>query len=52
MAFIGWFLLTAARQEEAWVPTRESLAGLHSCRRHDGASAPRARLDLGGGLHP
>ena len=28
MAFIGWFLLTAARQEEAWVPTRESLAGL------------------------
>ena len=28
MAFIGWFLLTAARQEEAWVLTRESLAGL------------------------
>jgi Zn-dependent protease/CBS domain-containing protein len=28
MAFIGWFLLTAAREEEAWVLTRESLAGL------------------------
>ena len=28
MAFIGWFPLTAARQEEAWVLTRESLAGL------------------------
>ena len=28
MAFIGWFLLTAAKDEEAWVLTRESLAGL------------------------
>jgi Zn-dependent protease len=28
MAFIGWFLLTAAREEEARVLTRASLAGL------------------------
>ncbi|HTI76335.1 MAG TPA: site-2 protease family protein [Mycobacterium sp.] len=28
MAFIGWFLLTAAREEEAFVRTRASLAGL------------------------
>ena len=28
MAFIGWFLLTAAREEEARLLTRESLAGL------------------------
>jgi Zn-dependent protease/CBS domain-containing protein len=28
MAFIGWFLLTAAREEEAWVLTRDALAGL------------------------
>lgn len=28
IAFVGWFLLTAARQEETWVLTRESLAGL------------------------
>ena len=28
MAFIGWFLLTAARDEEAWILTRQSLAGV------------------------
>ena len=28
MAFIGWFLYTAAREEEVWVLTRQSLAGL------------------------
>ena len=28
MAFIGWFLLTAARDEEAWILTRRSLAGV------------------------
>jgi len=28
MAFIGWFLFTAARHEEAWVLTRQSLAGV------------------------
>jgi hypothetical protein len=28
MALIGWFLLTAARQEEARVLTRDSLAEL------------------------
>ena len=28
MAFIGWFLLTAARDEETWVLTRQSLAGV------------------------
>ena len=28
MVFIGWFLLTAARDEETWVLTRQSLAGV------------------------
>ena len=28
MAFIGWFLFTAARDEEIWVRTRQSLAGV------------------------
>jgi CBS domain-containing protein len=28
MAFVGWFLFTAARDEEAWVLTRRSLAGV------------------------
>ena len=28
MAFIGWFLLTAARDEEMWVLTRQSIAGV------------------------
>lgn len=28
MAFIGWFLYTAARDEEVWILTRRSLAGV------------------------
>lgn len=28
MAFLGWFLFTAARAEEAWILTRRSLAGV------------------------
>ena len=28
MAFIGWFLLTASRDEETWILTRQSLAGV------------------------
>ena len=28
MVFIGWFLLTAARREETWILTRQSLDGL------------------------
>jgi Zn-dependent protease/CBS domain-containing protein len=28
MAFIGWFLLTAARDEETWILTRQSLDGV------------------------
>ena len=28
MVFIGWFLLTAAREEENWILTRQSLDGL------------------------
>jgi CBS domain-containing protein len=28
MVFIGWFLFTAARDEETWVLTRQSLAGV------------------------
>lgn len=28
LAFIGWFLLTAAREEETWLLTRRSLAGV------------------------
>ena len=28
MAFVGWFLFTAARDEEAWILTRRSLAGV------------------------
>ncbi|BBX69924.1 site-2 protease family protein [Mycolicibacterium psychrotolerans] len=28
MAFVGWFLFTAARDEEAWIQTRRSLTGV------------------------
>lgn len=28
MAFVGWFLFTAARDEEAWILTRRSLTGV------------------------
>ena len=28
MAFIGWFVLAAARDEETWVLTRQAIAGV------------------------
>ena len=52
MAFIGWFLLTAARDEEASV-TDPAVAGRSvRGRRDDRSSAHRSRLDLRRGVHP
>ena len=51
LAFIGWFIFTAAREEEMQVTTRQALAGRACCRRNDRAAAYRSRMDHRRGLH-